>query len=43
MKKINQIEEKDSQDWDELIREIKTVFSDKNKVVDAKWKIKTFK
>ena len=36
-------EEEDSQDWDEFVREIKTVFRNKSKVVDAKWKIESFR
>jgi len=32
-----------TQDWEEFIKEIKTMFSDKTKAVDVKWKIKTFK
>ena len=31
------------QDWEEFVKEIKTMFSDKMKAADAKWKIKTFK
>jgi len=33
---------KDTQDWEEFIREIKITFSDKSKAVDTKWKIKMF-
>jgi len=41
--KINKLEDiEDIQDWEEFIKEIKTAFSDKSKVVDAKWKIETF-
>ena len=36
-------DEEDFQYWDEFIREIKTMFSNKSKVTDAEWKIKTFK
>jgi len=36
-------EENDTQDWDEFVKEFKTIFSDKSKAADAKWKIKTFK
>ena len=32
-----------TQEWEEFVREIKTMFSDKTKVADAKWKIETFK
>jgi len=43
-KKLDQIEDKeDTQDWKEFVKEIKTMFSDKSKVADAKWKIKMFK
>jgi len=42
-KKINQIEDNNNtQDWDKFVKEFKTVFSNKSKVVDAKWKMKTF-
>jgi len=42
-KKIDQIEEEnDIQDWNEFVKEVKIAFSDKNKAVDTKWKIKTF-
>jgi len=36
-------EELGTQDWDDFVKEIKTMFSDKTKTVDAKWKIETFK
>ena len=43
-KKMEKIEEKsNTQDQDEFIREIKTAFSNKSKVVNAKQKIKTFR
>ena len=32
-----------TQDWDDFVKEIKMTFSNKTKVADAKWKIKTFK
>jgi len=32
-----------TQDWDNFMKEIKTMFSDKTKAADAKWKIETFK
>ena len=32
-----------TQDWEDFVREIKTMFSDKTKAADAKWKIETFK
>ena len=43
-KKLDQIEDKeDTQDWKEFVREIKTMFSDKSKAADTKWKIEMFK
>ena len=33
---------KDTQNWEEFIREIKIIFSNKSKAVDTKWKIKMF-
>jgi len=43
-KKLNELDkETRTQDWEDFIREIKTMFSDKTKVVDAEWKIETFK
>jgi len=43
-KKLDELDEdNDTQDWDEFVKEIKTIFSDKSKVADTKWKIKTFK
>jgi len=42
-KKIDKLEDKeDIQDWEEFVKEIKTAFSNKNKIADAEWKIKTF-
>ena len=35
-------DEKDIQDWEEFVKEIKMAFSDKSKTVDAKWKIEIF-
>ena len=32
-----------TQDWEDFIKEIKIIFSDKMKAADAKWKIKSFK
>jgi len=32
-----------TQDWEEFVWEIKTIFSDKMKAADAEWKIETFK
>ena len=35
--------ELETQNWEEFVKEIKTMFSDKTKEADAKWKIKSFK
>ena len=43
-KKLDEIDEdNDTQDWNNFVKEIKTMFSNKSKVADAEWKIKTFK
>jgi len=43
-KKLDELDEdNDTQDWDDFVKEIKTMFSDKSKAADAEWKIKTFK
>ena len=43
-KKLDELdEENNTQDWNDFIKEIKTMFSNKSKVADAKWKIETFK
>jgi len=43
-KKLDELDEElGAQDWDDFVKEIKTTFSDKSKVADAKWKIETFK
>ena len=43
-KKLDELDkDNNTQDWDNFVKEIKTMFSDKSKVADAKWKIKTFK
>jgi len=43
-KKLDELdEENDTQNWDEFVKEIKTMFSDKSKAADAEWKIETFK
>ena len=43
-RKLDELDkETGTQDWEEFVQEIKTMFSDKTKAVDAKWKIKTFK
>ena len=42
-KKIDELgDEEDTQDWEELIKEIKTTFSKESKVADVEWKIETF-
>ena len=35
--------ETETQDWDNFVKEIKMIFSDKTKAADAKWKIESFK
>ena len=43
-KKLNELDEdNNTQDWDDFIKELKIMFSNKSKTADAKWKIKTFK
>jgi len=43
-KKLNELDkELGTQDWNNFVKEIKTMFSNKIKTADAKWKIKTFK
>ena len=42
-KKLNELDDKENQDWEEFVREIKNMFSNKMKAADAKWKIETFK
>ena len=43
-KKIDELENtEDTQDWEEFVKEIKTVFSNKSKVADAEWKIEMFR
>ena len=43
-KKLDKLDgELEIQDWDDFIKEIKTMFSDKTKAVDTKWRIKFFK
>jgi len=36
-------EELETQDWEEFIKEIKTMFSNKTKTADAEWRIESFK
>ena len=43
-RKLDELDkETGTQDWKEFVQEIKTMFSDKTKAADAKWKIETFK
>ena len=43
-KKIDQMEDDNNiQNWNKFVKEVKTAFSNKSKVVDAEWKIKTFR
>jgi len=43
-KKINQIDNNDDiQNWNEFITEVKITFSNKSKIADIKWKIKSFR
>ena len=43
-KKLDELDEdNNTQDWDEFVKELKTMFSDKSKAADAEWKIETFK
>ena len=43
-KKLDELDKDNgTQDWDEFVKEIKIMFSDKFKAADAEWKIKTFK
>ena len=40
---MNQIKKLKTQDQDKFVKEIKTIFSNKTKIADAKWKIESFK
>jgi len=43
-KKLDELnKDNDTQDWEEFVKELKAMFSDKSKAVDAEWKIETFK
>ena len=43
-KKLDELDEElETQDWEDFVKEIKTMFSDKSKAADAEWKIKMFK
>ena len=42
--KLNELDkELGTQDWEDFMKELKTIFSDKMKAADAEWKIETFK
>ena len=43
-KKLDELDkDNNTQNWDEFVKELKTMFSDKSKAADAEWKIETFK
>ena len=43
-RKLDELDEElGTQDWDDFVKELKTMFSNKTKVADAEWKIETFK
>ena len=43
-KKLDELnEELGTQDWNNFVKEIKIMFSDKTKTTDAKWRIESFK
>ena len=43
-KKLDKLDkELGTQDWNDFMKEIKTIFSDKTKAADAKWRIESFK
>jgi len=43
-KKLNKLDkELGTQDWEDLVKEIKTIFSNKTKAANAKWRIESFK
>ena len=43
-KKLDELDEElETQDWEDFVKEIKMMFSDKSKAADAEWKIETFK
>ena len=42
--KLNELDKKiRTQDWEDFMKEIKTMFSNKMKAADAEWKIESFK
>ena len=43
-RKLDELDEElGTQDWDDFVKKIKTMFSNKTKAADAKWKIEMFK
>ena len=43
-KKLDELDEdNDTQDWDDFVKELKMMFSDKSKAADTEWKIEIFK
>jgi len=43
-KKLDELDEElGIQNWNDFVKEIKIIFSNKTKAADAEWKIKTFK
>ena len=43
-KKLDELDEElETQDWEEFVKEIKTIFSNKMKAVDTEWRIESFK
>jgi len=43
-RKLDELDkELETQDWEEFIKELKTIFSNKTKAADAEWKIESFK
>ena len=43
-KKLNELDEElETQDWEDFVKEMKIIFSNKSKTADAEWKIETFK
>ena len=43
-RKLDELDEElGTQDWGDFVKDLKTMFSDKTKAADTKWKIETFK
>ena len=42
-KKLDEIDEEDTQNWKDFVQEIKNMFSDKTRTADTEWKIEIFK